>query len=57
MNRAATHPAKIAIVGIPSDQNSSCMKGAAEGPARIREALASDGSNLWTECGIDLCAP
>ena len=32
------------------------MRGAAEAPARIREALASDASNLWTEYGIDLGA-
>ena len=56
MNRSEVRQGKIAIVGIPSDQNSSFMKGAAEGPARIREALRSEASNLWTEYGIDLGA-
>lgn len=30
------------------------MKGAAEGPPLIREALFSEARNLWTESGIDL---
>jgi arginase len=56
VNRSAVHSGRIAIVGIPSDENSSFMRGAAEAPARIREALASDASNMWAECGIDLGA-
>jgi len=54
MNRSEIQRGRIAIVGIASDENSSYMRGAAEGPARIRKALASDASNLWTERGIDL---
>jgi agmatinase len=54
MSRSEIRQSKIAIVGVPSDENSSFMKGAAQAPARIREALASDAGNLWTECGIDL---
>ena len=56
MNGSEARKGRIAIVGVPSDENSSFMRGAAEAPARIREALDSDASNLWTECGIDLGA-
>lgn len=45
---------KPAIIGIPSDTNSSFMKGAALAPPLIRKALHSPSSNLWTETGIDL---
>lgn len=41
-------------MGIPFDGHSSFMRGAAEAPARIREALHSEAGNLWTENGIDL---
>src|SRR6185503_13085651 len=37
-----------------SDENSSFLRGAAEAPPSIREALYSDASNLWSESGIDL---
>jgi agmatinase len=47
---------KIAILGFPSDENSSYLKGAAEAPALIRAALFSHASNLWTENGTDLGA-
>ena len=32
------------------------MRGAALGPAAIRDALASSSTNMWTESGIDLTA-
>jgi arginase len=44
------------ILGIPFDVNSSCLRGPAGAPARIREALRSDASNKWTELGVDLGA-
>ena len=44
----------VAIVGIPYDENSSFMKGAAAAPAHIRRALHSDSSNMCTEDGLDL---
>lgn len=34
--------------------NSSYLRGAAGAPAKIREALACDASNKWTELGVDL---
>jgi agmatinase len=40
--------------GIPFDAQSSYLRGAAEAPAKIREALGCDASNQWTETGVDL---
>lgn len=45
---------KISLLGIPNDDNSALMKGAAEAPAPIRQELHSDAHSLWTETGIDL---
>ncbi len=47
----------ISLLGIPFDANSTYLRGAAEAPARIREALHSDSTNLWTEDGADLGHP
>ena len=44
---------KPAIIGIPWDENSSYLRGAAEAPAIIREAFVCDSANLWSESGID----
>ncbi len=44
------------LLGIPFDAQSSYLRGAAEAPAKIREALACDASNQWTETGVDLGA-
>lgn len=44
----------IALLGIPWDENSSYLRGAAQAPPRIVEALHCDSSNLWTESGINL---
>jgi agmatinase len=48
--------ARPAIVGIPLDDNSSYLKGAASAPPLIREALHCYSSNLWSEHGINLGA-
>lgn len=45
---------RIGLVGFCSDENSSFLRGAAEAPPLIREALYSDAANLWSESGIDL---
>jgi len=42
------------LIGIPYDAQSSYMRGPAEAPGKIREALACDASNSWTELGVDL---
>jgi len=47
-------PGKIALIGIPYDGKSSFLKGPSEAPGKIRAALNSPSSNLWTETGLDL---
>jgi arginase len=42
------------LLGIPFDGQSSYLRGAGDAPAKIREALACDASNHWTEPGVDL---
>ncbi len=49
--------AAVTLLGIPYDANSSYLRGAADAPPRIREALFSESSNLWTEDGQDLGLP
>lgn len=46
--------AAVSLLGIPCDQNSSYLRGPAQAPTRIVEALFCDSSNLWTENGADL---
>jgi len=46
----------VAVVGVPYDENSSFMRGAALAPARIREVLHAGSTNLCSENGIDLGA-
>jgi agmatinase len=47
----------ITLLGIPWDGSSSFERGAAEAPARIRQALQSPSSNSWNERGDDVSAP
>ena len=47
------HPA-IHLLGLPTDQNSSFERGAAQGPAAIRAALWSDRGNLSSESGLEI---
>ena len=47
-------PGMVAILGLPFDEYSSFMAGAALAPRRIREVLHSGESNLSAETGIDL---
>jgi len=44
----------IVVQGVPFDLNSSFKRGSASAPDRIREALFSGSTNMWTENGIDL---
>lgn len=44
----------VVIIGIPFDDHSSFMKGAASAPQKIRDALKSYSSNMCTESIIDL---
>jgi arginase len=55
MNRTSKEIRGIpTLVGIPFDGQSSYLRGAADAPGKIREALACDASNQWTETGVDL---
>lgn len=45
------------LVGLPFDGQSSYLRGAAEAPAKIREAIGCEASNSWSELGIDLGQP
>ena len=51
---AGEQRAKLALIGIRYDENSSFTKGAADAPPQIRAALRSDAWNLTTENGTDL---
>jgi agmatinase len=44
----------VALLGVPSDENSSLLSGAAAAPAAIRSALFDPGSNMATEDGGNL---
>ena len=48
---------KPCLLGIPFDEHSSFLRGAAKAPAAIRRGLYSDSSNLWSENGTDLGCP
>jgi agmatinase len=44
----------VTLLGIPFDDYSSYMKGTAEAPPKIREALYGEWSNTFSENGIDI---
>lgn len=44
----------VTLLGVPWDEQSSFMRGAAEAPAAIRQALVSPSSNMATEDGHEL---
>ena len=44
----------VTLLGIPNDEHSSFLRGAAGAPPEIRRALHSPSSNLSTESGLDL---
>jgi agmatinase len=47
---------KPTLLGVPLDANSSFLTGPAAAPPLIRQALASDSANSWTEGFVDLGA-
>ena len=58
MNAASGRPAaspepRIALAGIPWDENSSFLRGPSEAPPLIRAALYSDASEVRSESGLD----
>ncbi len=46
----------LSLLGIPNDDNSSFMRGAAAAPPLIRRELLCDAYSLWSETGIDFSA-
>jgi arginase len=48
--------ARVTLVGIPTDRNSSYLRGPAKAPPLIRAALWSSAGNSFTESGLDLRA-
>jgi len=44
----------IALIGIPFDEKSCYLKGAAQGPDAIRAASTGKAINPWTELGVNL---
>ncbi|MGH8079380.1 MAG: agmatinase [Lysobacter sp.] len=48
---------RLALLGVPNDDNSSYLKGSALAPALIRRELHSDAYSIWSETGVDLGAP
>lgn len=49
--------ARVALLGIPSDDHSSFLRGAADAPDLVRAEMFSEQGNPYTEVGIDLRAP
>ena len=47
----------VSLLGIPHDENSSYMRGAADAPPLIRRELFSDAYSSFSETGVDLGAP
>lgn len=47
-------PAEVGLLGVPWDEGSSFVRGPAQAPPHIRQELASEAWNQWTELGIDL---
>ena len=45
---------RVSLTGVPLDANSSYLRGAAQGPQAVMEAIHCDSANLWTETGVDL---
>jgi arginase len=46
--------ARLGLVGFRWDENSSFLRGPADAPPLIRAAFASESSNHWSECGVEL---
>jgi agmatinase len=47
-------PGMVALVGVPSDENSSFLRGPALAPGHIRQVLQSGSANMCAENGHDL---
>ncbi len=47
-------PARLRLIGAPTDCHSSFLRGAAEAPPAIRAAFRSSHSNAASECGLEI---
>ncbi len=47
-------PGAVAMIGVPSDENSSFMRGCAKAPAKIREIMHNGSSNPYSELGVNI---
>ncbi len=47
-------PGMVAVLGLPTDEASSYLRGVAGAPPKIRQALASPSTNRSSESGLDL---
>jgi agmatinase len=45
---------RVSLLGVPHDENSAHLRGAADAPAVIRRVLTSDAYSSWTETGFDM---
>ncbi len=57
MEKNETQVTRLALVGFPFDRNSSFLRGAAEAPPLIRQALTSSSTNAWSEDGVNTGRP
>ena len=55
-NEPASDVPRVAVIGVPLDENSSFLRGPALAPGRIRATLHAGSMNLTTEDGVDLGA-
>jgi agmatinase len=53
-SRLAHGPARAAVLGLPTFQNSSFVRAPLDGPSLIAAAMRREESNGWTETGVDL---
>lgn len=44
----------VSLLGVPHDENSSFLRGAAEAPPLIRREIFCDAYSMWSETGVDL---
>ncbi len=54
MNPNARAAPRVALLGVCYDGSSSYLRGAANAPPIIRQAMWSEAGNPWTELGVDL---
>ncbi len=55
--RTRSTTTSVALLGLPTDVNSTFTRGAAQAPAHVRRALHSPAGNLTSETGVDLGLP